>query len=633
MRRSIAYTEPAVATAGEKGTWKFIYTTASSLPKGTKCKFDLMSNGRDIEWEVPSSDPKRKSNLIWMELPNGKSLAPASLQSKEALTPHFEFTLPDDIKAGESLAIFLGSQSDDPIKGGSRAQQYVYRRRPFNLFIDTKGKGNYKEPEVFTLDVRGGPLHTLRVISPSVVTKNQRFDIVVRFEDQYGNLTSNAPEGMLVELSYEKLRNNLSWKLFVPETGFIALPNLYFSEAGLYRLELNNPDAKQKYYSSPIKCFDQDVTSIYWGTFHGESSRVDTGENIETALRHFRDDHAMQFYGTSSFESDSETPNEIWKLICNQVAEFNEEDRFVTYLGFQWAGSEGVRQILHLKDNKPLLKSKDSKSNQLKKIYKLFTQKDLIAIPSFTMAKGYVCDFKEFDPEHEPVVEIYNSWGCSECTEKEGNLRPIKATSKKGISEDPAGSIRDALNRNCRFGFVAGGLDDRGIYADFYHSDQIQYSPGITAVMAGAQSRDSIISALHRRATYATTGARMILGMQIANRPIGSELNTEAKPGLVYNRHITGYVAGTAPIQEIQIIRNGEIFHTYNPHEPSFEIELDDSEPIEKIALKSPDNRPNFVYYYMRVIQEDGHMGWTSPIWIDLAAPEATTPVKKPRKK
>ena len=633
MRRSIAYVEPATANAGEKGTWKFVYTTASNLPKGTKCKLDLQTKGRDIEWEVPETNLKKTTNVIWMEMPGGKSVAAKAVQNEGAYTPFFEFTLPEDVKSGESLAIFMGSSSGDPLKNGTRAQQYVYRRRPFNFYIDPKGKGAYKEPESFYLDVRGGPLESLRVIGPSVISKNQRFDIIVRFEDCYGNLTSNAAEGTLIELSYDQLRNNLNWKLFVPETGFITLPNLYFNEAGLYRLKLYNAATQQTFYSSPIKCFDEDIPGLYWGTFHGESTRVNTGIDIEAALRHFRDDQAMQFYSTSCFETDKETPNDIWKMITAQVTEFNEEDRFVAYAGFQWkgsSGSEGLRQLVYLKDNKPILRSKDAKSNSLSKIYKSSTSKDLISIPSFTMAKGFHFDFKHHDPQREPVVEIYNSWGSSECTAKEGNPRPIKASGKKGVSEVAEGSIRAALNNGHRFGFVAGGLDDRGIYADFFQSDQEQYSPGITAIIAGAQARDSFSAALMRRACYATTGARMILGFQIAGKNMGSELSTATKPGLAYNRHITGHVAATSPITEIIIFRNGQVFHTYHPNELSFDFTLDDSDPLHQVTLGS--KQTPFVYYYVRVMQEDGHIGWASPIWVDLQEAEDTSPKKLKRK-
>ena len=30
------------------------------------------------------------------------------------------------------------------------------------------------------------------------------------------------------------------WKLFIPETGFITLPNLYFNEPGVYKIQLKN---------------------------------------------------------------------------------------------------------------------------------------------------------------------------------------------------------------------------------------------------------------------------------------------------------------------------------------------------------------------------------------------------------
>jgi hypothetical protein len=35
------------------------------------------------------------------------------------------------------------------------------------------------------------------------------------------------------------------------------------------------------------------------------------------------------------------------------------------------------------------------------------------------------------------------------------------------------------------------------------------------------------------------------------------------------------------------------------------------------VLLTSPDERPGFSYYYIRVVQEDGHIAWGSPIWID----------------
>lgn len=636
MRRSICLAEPNIAFAGEIKTWKFSYTPSSNLPKGTKLKFDLMVQIRSTDWELPQTDPKEGESLIWLKLPNKKSIYAEEIYPPNQYAPAFEFTLPVEVKAGDPLEIYLGTPGKDTSEG-NRAQTITQRRRPFHLYVDPKGKGDYKDAEIFTIDVRGNQLKNIQINTPSLVAKNRRFDIVVRFEDAFGNLTSNAPEGTLIELTYEYLRENLNWKLFVPETGFIVLPNLYFNETGVYRIQLKSSSSNETFYSSPIKCFSENDFSIYWGVLHGESEKFDSGESVENYLRHIRDEMSYQFTASSPFESIQETPVDTWKAIISNIHEYNEENRFTTILGLQWLGdeNEGLRQLLYWKDNKPLMRKKDSKYTNLKKIYKIHSPKEVLAIPTFTMASGYETDFSDFNPEFERVVEIYNAWGCSECTEAEGNLRPIKSPANEGINETEKGSIQKALNQNMRFGFVAGGLDDRGIYKDLFESDQIQYSPGLTAIVAIEQTRETLMHALYNRSCYATTGARIVMGFYIAGSQMGTELSTKNKPGLAYNRHLTGFVCGIVPIVKITIMRNGKELHELQPHQMTTEFEYDDFVDLHKIALDSPDERSPFIYYYMRVVQEDGHIAWSSPIWVDLSdsVSDAPTPPKKSKKR
>ncbi len=623
MRRSICSSEPAIVFAGETATWKFLYTTAAPLPKGTKLRFDLLSMGRDADWEIPQTNLKEKKNLIWGVLPNGKGIE-AKPASEDMINTIFDFILPSEIKIGETFTICLGTpetEKEAQSKRGNRCQTHIQRKRNFHLFIDPRGKGDFKEPEIFLVDVKGNFLHTIRVVAPSLVARNRRFDVLVRFEDRFGNPTGNAPEGTLVELSYEHLRDNLTWKLFVPETGFINLPNLYFNEPGIYKIQLRNLSNESKFFSAPIKCLPDTEKSIFWGIFHGESTRYDSTENVELLLRFMRDDRNLQFFATSCFESIEETSNEAWKFISNQIAEFNEDGRFSTFLGFQWYGDEeegeGLREIVYLKDNKPILRKKDTKSNTLKKIYRSHSPKDFFSIPSFSMSKKFVVDFSSFDPEFERVVEIYNSWGSSECLAKEGNLRPIMTEDSEGTEESQRGSIRDALNRGNRFGFVAGGLDDRGIFEGLYSTGQVQYTPGLTAIVGIEHTRDGILQAIQARSCYATTGKRIVLGFAIAGAGMGSELSTKLKPGLAYNRHISGYACCTAPIKEIAIIRNGTPFHIFNPKDSLFEFTFDDMEMLHNCVLDGTEEKPPFAYYYLRVLQEDGHIAWSSPIWID----------------
>lgn len=627
MRRSICYVEPQIAQAGEVNTWKFVYTPSVNLPKGTKLKFDLNSKGRDIDWEIPSANLKDKSNVIYGVL-GSKVLQAKEVDSKDSVVPYFEFQLPQLLEAGDTFEILIGAPKG-PSKAnlGNKAQFHSQRRRSFFLSIDPTGKGRYPEPETFLMDIKGNRLTTIKILTPSFVVKNKRFDIILRFEDEYGNLTSDAQAETLIELSYENLRENLTWKLFVPETGFIALPNLYFNEAGVYTIKLKNTKTKEEFFSSPIKCFNEGSKHLYWGVLHGESERYDSTESIESCLRHFRDEKALNFYGVSPFESQEETPNEIWKMISQNIVDFNEEDRFITLLGFQWQGepkTEGARLMLFNKENKPIVRKKDNKTN-LKKLYKTFSPKELIAIPTFTMGKGTDYDFKDYDPDYERVVEIYNSWGSSENTKKEGNPLPITSESKKGVSEVAEGSIQKALERNCRFGFVAGGLDDRGFYADFYEGGQVQYPPGLTAIIAPEYNRASLVEALYNRSCYATTGERIILGFSIAGTQMGQEISTTDKHGLHINRHIAGFVATATPITKVEIIRNSRVIHTFKPDSNSLEFAYDDMEPLQKVVISAKDKKPPFAYYYIRVTQEDGHMAWSSPIWIDYVPTKAVS--------
>ena len=91
------------------------------------------------------------------------------------------------------------------------------------------------------------------------------------------------------------------------------------------------------------------------------------------------------YFAVSPFENQEETPNDIWKQICQNVEEFNEDERFGVLLGMQWAGdpkAEGARQFLFAKGDKAILRKKEARSSSLKKIYKLFFLCGVDGLPS-----------------------------------------------------------------------------------------------------------------------------------------------------------------------------------------------------------------------------------------------------------
>ena len=80
-------------------------------------------------------------------------------------------------------------------------------------------------------------------------------------------------------------------------------------------------------------------------------------------------------------------------------------------------------------------------------------------------------------------------------------------------------------------------------------------------------------------------------------------------------------------------IRNGKPFHSIHPKQDHHEFAIDDSELLNKILLPAQGEKPPFVYYYIRVIQEDGHIAWGSPIWIDHTETTASVNQNKKSKK
>lgn len=625
MRRSINVSKPSFCYAGQMQTWHFNHTSAVDLPKGTRLRFDLLTYGRSIDWSLPKADLSKGGDRIYLVLPDGKKIAGKEQIIADSDVPVYDFVLPVKLSAEETLAIVLGAYGGQTAKqlpeSELAAQTFVQRRRPFHLYIDPTGKGHFKEPELFQIDVRGNELASTTVLTPSHVVRNRRFDITIRFEDQFGNLTNFADENTLIEVSYSQQRNNLSWKLFVPETGFIILPNLYFNEEGIYRITLKNLHTGEIIISSPIKCFHDDAEQLFWGLLHGESEKIDFLEEPDNCLRHFRDDLSYNFFASSLFETELDGSNEAWKNINQCIQEFNEEDRFVSFSGYQTSQSDpDVAQyhFLFQKDARALLRNGESPVKEVKRIFKQSQPKDFIAIPTFTASSTAGYDFSQHDPRFERVAEIYNAWGCSECSVADGNAFPIKREKSKKTMEMKEGYLRSALNKGIRLGFVAGGLDDRASYSQFFDSDQVQYSPGLTAVMAPAYQKDAFYKALYERRCYATTGPRILIGFYLSQEPMGSELSAVQKPGLCYIRHLQGTVAMQDNISYVEIIRNGQVFSRFTPESTQdFHFSIDDSETLEAIALKDKEKN-RFCYYYLRAQQADGNMAWSSPIWVDL---------------
>ena len=114
-------------------------------------------------------------------------------------------------------------------------------------------------------------------------------------------------------------------------------------------------------------------------------------------------------------------------------------------------------------------------------------------------------------------------------------------------------------------------------------------------------TRDALWDALYHRRTVATTGAQRIhLAFRMDGEWQGSLLALDTLP------HFTIDAEGTAPITRVELIENGEVVQTW----PGTGNRIVVNERLSRVPER-PDN-----YYYVRLLQADGNLAWSSPIWV-----------------
>ncbi len=215
---------------------------------------------------------------------------------------------------------------------------------------------------------------------------------------------------------------------------------------------------------------------------------------------------------------------------------------------------------------------------------------------------------KWFDPVKEKLIEIYSQYGSSE--KKEDNL----------IDKPMIGiSAQEFLKKGYRFGFIAGSDNHHGTSALASYPSRfshLNYKAGIAAVFSQALTRQSIFNSLRNRFCYATTGEKILLEFFINDIPMGSEVLWENNE----KRQIKILAAGTDLIKSIEIIRNNKKIFVYSGKNEIEQFMFYDDEPFDNIAFTSSINGSKFIYYYIRVIQRDNEIAWSSPIWFSNKA-------------
>ncbi|MBW3541229.1 MAG: hypothetical protein KY476_13255, partial [Planctomycetes bacterium] len=196
-------------------------------------------------------------------------------------------------------------------------------------------------------------------------------------------------------------------------------------------------------------------------------------------------------------------------------------------------------------------------------------------------------DWRDNDPEVEPVVEIYQGHRHN----YERPEAPRSATPQTQIGGyEPAGYINNALKKGYRLGFQS---------SSDHVSTHMSYA---IALIEGEPSRQAIIDAFKKRHCYGATD-NILLVVTSGDHLMGDEFETAERPRLEIRVH------GAAPIARVYVVRDDEYVFTARPDKAEVELTYTDM-----------DAKPGAShYYYVRVEQSDGNVAWASPMWMAYA--------------
>jgi hypothetical protein len=200
-----------------------------------------------------------------------------------------------------------------------------------------------------------------------------------------------------------------------------------------------------------------------------------------------------------------------------------------------------------------------------------------------SLATGQGTDYRDNDPVLEPLVELYQGYHVS----YEYAGAPRAETDERHLlihgGYEPAGFWWKALAKGLKLGVQAS-------------SDHISTHCSYALIYSPDDNRTNIVENMRARHAYAATD-NIVLDVRAEGHMMGEEFQFSGQPRF----HVT--IKGTDKVAQVDIVRNNEFVYTQKPMTKDVEFDYQD-----KAA--------GAANYYVRVMQLDGNLAWSSPIWI-----------------
>jgi hypothetical protein len=292
-----------------------------------------------------------------------------------------------------------------------------------------------------------------------------------------------------------------------------------------------------------------------------------------------------------------------WREILRAADYYNDPPHFIALPAYEWTRTmykdgvfpgNGHKNIIfaHTEDAARFVSAGGTvysafypDSDHPSKVWALLRAKgikDVVTIPHHSSDSDHPTNWDSHDPEYQTLVEIFQ---CRQSQEYEGCPRQAPFATMYNQSY-----VQDALRKGYRLGFIASG-------------DHQNMGEGVAAVLVREVSRAGIVEALKARRCYGTTGDKIFLDFRVDGHFMGEAFTSSQ------NSQIEAIVDGSDLLESVTIFCNGRIV-----------AEHSGSDLAEKksFQLKLTDGTKDHRYYYLRAVQKNGEIAWSSPIWVNV---------------
>ena len=375
--------------------------------------------------------------------------------------------------------------------------------------------------------------------------------------------------------------------------GRILLKGLHPTGEGVARLFLHDEKTGSEAASNAVLPDMHKDFRHYFGAihFHTEHSS-DGGRPLFQAYEYARDVLGLDVCGAADHH-----PVRTWPEYLTTNEAFNQEGEFVTLPAWESdCGSWGGHINIYLREPSAGPSPKWPLHSRESRKWDLPYDRQVVFGPHGTnIGDGHHFNWPlpEDFSDRLRIVEMVQARGCSETNE---------ADAAWGINPDAEGdgSVREALSLGHRLAFV-GGTDNHSGFPSRAGEVATEGYNGLTAFMAPELSREAIFESLSGRRTYATSGVPILCEFALNGVLMGGEMTVT--PGADLQLAAAAY--GTAQIRRVELISGGACIEEWAGNGLDFAVQT---------VLSAPEAGTH--YFYMRVLQDDGHRAWTSPVWI-----------------